>query len=255
MLVSCTVREGLDFKFSSAQLKQILRKRGLKLSGRKDEMPERLCKADAGEMEKIVASLNLLTTSESGQQLASEFLVRRGEMQRTALAALWERNAGLACQVVCEFQDALGFPEIPMIQTKPALADVNSVFSVRPRILAGVNKEALEHLRVAAGMAFLGLGDHWPPENLETGTRLDGPAAVNMIISSVQNRRNVESWRRSGVVRMVKIQCSFDGPCEACRGLEGRVWPIEELPEIPYEHCTSPDGCYCACVIHLIAPR
>lgn len=252
LLVPCAVPEGLIFRFSSAQLKQLLRERRLKLSGRKDEMSERLYKADSAGMEKAVAEMNLLKYSQSGQQLASEFLARRDEMQRTALAALREGNPGLACQVVCEFQDALGFPEIPMFPTKPNLADVSSVFSVRPRILAGVNEEALEHLRVAAGMAFLGLSDHGLPENLETGIRLAGPEAVNMIIGTVQNGRNVELWRRSGLVRTVKIFCSADGPCVACAELRNRVWPIEELPEIPYEHCTSPQGCRCGCVADLI---
>jgi hypothetical protein len=251
-LVRCSVPEQLAFKCSSVQLKQMLRNRGLKLSGRKDEMAERLCKAAPAEMEKAVAGMDLLAYSESGQQLAGEFFARRDETHRVALASLRERNPGLACRVVSEFQDALGFPEIPMFQTKPDLADVTSVFSLRPRILAGVNEEALEHLRVAAGMAFLGLGDNWLPENLETGIRLAGPAAVSMIISRVQSGKNLESWRSSGLVRTVKIICSADGPCEACSGLRSRVWPIEELPEIPYENCSSPEGCRCACVAHLI---
>jgi len=247
-----SVSERLALKFSSLQLKRMLRERGLKVSGRKDEMAERLCMASAAEMEKAAAGMNLLTCSESGQQLASGFLTRSDEVKRAALAALREKNPGLACRVVSEWQDALGFPELPMIQTKPHLGDVNRVFSVRPRILAGVNEEALEHLRVAAGMAFLGLGDHWLPENATTGIRLSGPSAVSMIINSVQTMRNVEGWRSSGLVRTVKILCSADGPCEACDGLRNRVWPIDDLPEIPYEHCTSPGGCRCVCVAHLI---
>jgi len=253
LLAPCPVQEALSFAFSSAQLQQMLRERGLKVSGRKDELSERLYRADSAAMEEAVAKMNLLKCSESGQQLASEFLVRRDEMQRTALAALRERNPGLACQVVCEFQDALGFPEVPMFRTRPDLADVSNVFSVSPRILAGVNTEALEHLRVAGGMAFLGLRGHRLPESLETGIRLAGPAAVNMIIAAVQIGRNVESWRRLGLVRTVKILCSADGPCAACAGLRSRIWPINELPEIPYEHCTSPQGCRCVvCAADLI---
>jgi SAP domain len=252
LLVRCALSVSVAFKLSSSQLKQMLGERGLKVSGRKDEMAERLCKANAAEMERAVAGMNLLTCSEGGRQLAGEFLTRSDEMKWAALAALREKNPGLACRVVSEWQDALGFPELPMIQTKPDLGDVSRVFSVRPRILSGVNEEAFKQLRVTAGMAFLGLGDRWLPGNLETGIRLAGPSAVSMIISSVQISRNVEGWRSSGVVRTVKILCCADGPCEACNALRNCVWPIGDLPEIPYEHCTSPGGCRCVCVADLI---
>jgi hypothetical protein len=252
LLVPCSLPVKLASKFSSVQLKGMLKQRGLKLSGRKDEMIERLCEGDRVKMERAVADLYLLTCSDAGRQLADEFVGRRDKMHLAAFAALRDRNIVLACQVVCDFQDALGFPEIPMFPSKPYLPDVRSVFAVKPGILAGVNEEALEHLRLAAGMAFLGLGDHWLPENLETGIRLSGPAAVSMIIGAVQNWRNVESWRNSGLVRTVRIVCSAGGPCETCASLADRVWPIGELPEIPNAHCTSPYGCRCACVADLI---
>src|SRR5208282_220252 len=44
-----SVSERLALKFSSLQLKQMLKERGLKVSGRKDEMAERLCMANAAE--------------------------------------------------------------------------------------------------------------------------------------------------------------------------------------------------------------
>ena len=249
LLILCSPSERLASKFQYKELKVMLRERGLKLAGRKDEMAERLCSADPTGMEKNIARVNLLKWSEEGRQLSSVFFSRRDEMQRAAAAALQGKNPELACRLVCEFQDALGFPENPMFQSKPDLADVTSVFSAAPKILAGVKQESLEYLRIAAGMAFLGL-EHDPlTDNLETGIRLAGPAAVKMIFSYVQSRRNFESWRSSGLVRTVRIVCSADGPCKVCARLSNRTWPIKDVPEIPYEHCTSDEGCKCGYIL------
>src|SRR5215813_7735557 len=72
LLVSCTTAEKLVYSFSSACLKQRLRERGLKLSGRKDQMAERLCLADVSGMENAVRGIELLKCSEAGQQFAQE---------------------------------------------------------------------------------------------------------------------------------------------------------------------------------------
>ncbi len=249
LLVPCTPSERLVCKFQYKELEGMLRERGLKLTGRKYEMAERLCSADFAGMEQNVAGVNLLKWSEQGRQLASAFFSRRDEMQRSAVAALRGKNPELASRFVCEFQDALGFPDTPMIQNKPDVADVSNVFSARPKILAGISEESLECVRVAAGMAFLGLGHDPLTDNVETGIRLAAPAAVKMIISYVQSRRNVESWQSSGLVRTVKIICSADGPCKVCAKLSNRTWLLEDVPEIPYEHCTSDEGCKCGYVL------
>lgn len=249
LLILCSPSERLASKFQYKELKVMLRVRGLKLAGRKDEMAERLCRADFTGMERNIAGVNLLKWSEEGRQLAGVFFSRRNEMQRAAAAALREKNPELACRLVCEFEDALGFPDIPMIQSKPDLADVSNVFSATPKILAGVKQESLEYLRIAAAMAFLGLKHDPLTDSLETGIRLEGPAAVAMINSYIQNHRNIESWRTSGLVRTVKIVCSADGPCKVCARLSKRTWPIEDVPEIPYEHCTSDEGCKCGYIL------
>ena len=38
-------------------------------------------------------------------------------------------------------------------------------------------------------------------------------------------------------------------PCKVCARLSKRTWPIEDVPEIPYEHCTSDEGCKCGYIL------
>jgi len=248
LLTRCSLSERLDWKVRYVELKQMLKERGLKPSGNKVQLIERLCQADPKGMETAVAGVNLLRCSEAGQDLASSFIASREHMRNAALNALCEGELDSAVRTVCDFHDALGFPEDLFFPTKPNLSDLRRAFSVRPTILAGVTDETLEELRVAAGMAFLGLGTDWLPDNFETGIRLKGDAAVRMIISRVQNERNMQAWLESGLVKTIKVLCSQDGPCEACSALSNRAWQIESLPEIPYMHCTSEQGCRCVCV-------
>lgn len=255
LLVPCSLSQRLAWKVPYTELKRILRDRKLKVSGRKAEMAARLCESDPGEMGKIVAGLRLLQCSESGRTLASAVIARKSEMQNAALEALREKNLELAVRTVNEFQDALGFPEDPLMPSKPALADVRRIFTVNPKILKGVSDDAMESVRIAAGMAFLGLGTKWLPENLVTGARIDGDIAVDMVVSRVQTERNVESWQASGLVSSVEVVCSTDGPCEACSELSEHPWSIDTVPEIPYEHCTSEWGCHCGLILSEIRPR
>jgi hypothetical protein len=73
LLVSCPLPEKIAYTFSDAFLRGMLRERGLKLSGRKDEKAERLCSTDPRGMEAALAGVELLKCSETGRQLADEF--------------------------------------------------------------------------------------------------------------------------------------------------------------------------------------
>ena len=119
LLVPCPLSQRLAWKLPYTELKQLLRDRKLKISGRKAEMAERLCESDPEGMEKVLAGLSLLQCSELGRTLASAFLARKSEMQNAALEALRKKNLDLAVSVVSEFQDALGFPEDPLMPSKP----------------------------------------------------------------------------------------------------------------------------------------
>lgn len=248
LLTRCSLSERLDWKVRYVELKQMLKERGLKLSGNKAQLIERLCQADPKGMETTVEGVNLLRCSEAGQGLASAFVASREHMRNATLDAMCEGALDSAVRIVCDFHDALGFPEDPFFPTKPNLSDLRRAFSVRTAILEGVSDETLEKLRLAAGMAFLGLGTDWLPDNFETGMRFTGDTAVGMIISRVQNERNMQSWHETGLVKTIKVLCSHDDSCEACSALSNRVWQIESLPEIPYVYCTSEQGCRCVCV-------
>jgi len=252
LLIPCPLIEKLSHCVSAARMKEMLRERGLKLSGRKDEMAERLCTADPRAIESALASTELLKCTEMGRQLAGEFLEREQRMKRALTEYLQKGDCEAAVQEVCEFKDALGFPTTPWFPDRPRLDDVRNALSAKPRILASVSEGNLRQLRLAAAKAFLGLWSKWYLDDMETDLKMSNEVAVNMMISSIQNGRNLAYWRLGKVERVKILGTSTDDSCAGCEVLRNRVWPIDEVPELPHADCTSECGCRCAYVADLL---
>lgn len=244
LLEECPLSDRVTSKFNQIALKQMLRERGLKVSGRKAELGNRLIEADRDSMLGVTHEYVMMRCTEKGLGLANEFSTRTEETQQNALQALRRKDLETAVRCVCQYQDDLGFPEDPGFQSRPNVADLRRTFSVRPKILGVVSDEVLETLRVATGMRFLGLSGKWTPDDFETGVKLDAASAVEMIVAKVQSDRSLEGGRL-GKITQVKILGSGKGTCSACADLENKRWTLKNVPELPFEDCTSKGGCRC----------
>jgi hypothetical protein len=79
-------------------------------------------------------------------------------------------------------------------------------FQVGARFQARLSGKVLEELRVAAGMAFLGFGRNWLPEDLDTGLAMNCDAAVNWSSSSRAFQRTEDTGTQDSRVRAL---CHF----------------------------------------------
>ncbi len=90
-------------------------------------------------------------------------------------------------------------------------------------------------------------------EWIEKIDRLNTP--VDRKYTPEQSQRLVESrqhfgdaiqrYRASNVARVGINTCNDEHVCPACRQLAGKTYSIDEVPSLPYEHCTSDGGCRC----------
>ncbi len=302
LLVYCPVPEQLDWGFTLAQLRGFLRERGLKLSGKKVEIVDRLYRADPAGMERACAVVLreaterwiewdrssatesagaaalrrggvgclLLKCSEPGLRLVAEYMTVEEEMGRKALDALRSGDFESAISTVLAFEDELGFPTNPMapppeMAAKVAREEVPLAFAANPTILSGVSEDVMGCLRFAAAACCLSVlcrgdreGKCFVPDadlikGLKTGLKMENEAALHMIIRQVKFQRAKETWKRMRVVRRVRL-CAIHRPdlglrpCQACAELDGREWPIEEVPDLPYQYCTSKLGCRCIAI-------
>ena len=61
---------------------------------------------------------------------------------------------------------------------------------------------------------------------------------------------SIEQYKRSGVVKYVKILAIHDS-CEACKKLTQKRYKLDKVPELPYKYCTREGGCRC-CVAPIV---
>lgn len=124
---------------------------------------------------------------------------------------------------------------------------LNVIFGQTPKILGKLDEGQLGPLRLAAGMAHLwGTNEFekWLPPGFTTGLRMDNDTAARMLLFLGINKATIAGYRRSGVVREVEILATGDS-CEDCVKLASGSYTLDEVPELPYEHCTSEMGCRC----------
>jgi len=132
-------------------------------------------------------------------------------------------------------------PEMPLIPSSND--EILTALTAAPTALRAYSTAEIREARIQAAMVLLGMKrmPRFTPEM----------KPVNTLIVYAQLHRNLEAWRRSGVVAGISAQCSNDGPCRKCKRLEGRVWHIGAIPEFPNPACTNPGGCRCTLVPQL----
>ncbi len=60
------------------------------------------------------------------------------------------------------------------------------------------------------------------------------------------HKANLEEYRKQNdVVKGVKIVVASDS-CDVCKKLSNKQFTIDNVPELPYEKCTSSKGCRCS---------
>ena len=261
VLVTAGLSEQLAYKYKVTELRDMLKQRGIPVSGRKDDLISRLVEADPGGMKKAVAGLTLLKCSERGREIASLYLAskenEREATERKVLEALQNGKFREASLLISSYEAAQVFSRGLGIDWKNYdsgrdVAMLTLIFRSKPKILARLDQRKLEPLRLAAGMKHLwgtGKAGAWLPADFETGLAMDNESAARMFMFFAAHQRDMKQYRelsKAGREYVVEIDTTDDQyRCEACRKLAGKSFRLNEVPELPYAECTSEMGCRC----------
>jgi hypothetical protein len=248
----------LAYKYKVPDLKALLKERSLPVSGRKDDLIERLMAADSPGMERAVAEVQLVQCTETGRQIAEQYLEaerqKRTAAEQAVVAALNERRFREASVIVSRFEASQVFARgmgIDWATHSPDrdIAVLAYIFNSRPKILAKVSDEHLQQLRLAAGAMYVWGTNRTAgmvPLDFATGLVMDNDAAARMCEFYALHRVELDEWRQTGFIKSATISVANDGCCcPACQKLQGKRYRIDQLPELPYEKCTSEMGCRC----------
>ena len=66
--------------------------------------------------------------------------------------------------------------------------------------------------------------------------------------------KTIESFRRAKFIECVEVIACSENSCGYCRSMDGRVFKLDDLPEMPFEKCTNDLGCRCVVIAVITGP-
>ena len=257
MLEPGGLRECMDYQFKVPDLKSMLKVRGLKVSGRKEDLIHRLIDNDAEAMTEATKGLDLYRCTMAGMQLAENYLererVKREATECEVLKLITEGQFSKAVRLVAQYEAAQVFARGLGIDWSnyDGTSDVESlkaIFNATPAILKGIEEDCLRQLRPVAAMMLLwgtGTPRYWLPEGFGTGIHLDGAAVCGMLVFHAHYLGNMKECKKAGM-KTVEVSGANDGAtCSECRKINGKRYRLANMPELPYAKCTCKSGCRC----------
>ena len=271
----------LELAPTVADLKMMLSSRGLKVSGKKAELIQRLLEADPKGMEVPQAHRMILRCTPAASQAVSRWKAEQARAFETAsdsvIAALRDRHFKEAIRTADAYRKNKFEPPIHpgvaamTIRSAPRsieerAKDLATVFTMRPKIPNELQPGQWEGLylnyavwellgRLTPEESEPGFTEEDEDDNREapekcvpgpTGIKaINSTAATRMLSSHVKHQRDLARMRESGIKKAKIIGI---GGCEACLAPKDQTFRLDELPELPYKDCTCELGCRCTAI-------
>jgi len=251
--------ETIEICHTVAELKKILSSRGFKVNGKKAELVHRLFEADPKGMEKLCVHLMILRCTPAAIQAVSRWEAERAKSLETAIddviAALRNRHFKTAICTADAYRKGKFEPPVHPAQEAMTIHpaprsieeradDLATVFTMRPKILEGLQPQQWEGLYINYAVWQL-LGREAPgkcmPGSEGIGV-MNSATATRMLSFYVKHQRDLLHYRELGINKATIIGV---GGCEACLALINKTFSLDKLPELPYKDCTCNLGCRC----------
>jgi len=260
MLEPAGLQELVSYKFNASELKSLLKEKGLKVSGRKDDLVQRLIENDEQLMRDSTKDLIFYCCTNDGIKLVDHYLEgerkKKESVDSAILDLLAKKEFSEAVRVVAQYEASQVFPRGLGIDWKnyDVKSDTESlkvIFEKTPGILNGIEKDQLATLRQAAAMMELwgkSTAKHWLPDDFQTGIHLDGEVASRMLVSHARHNRAMKGYKLGSVKTVAVINLDSETTCPECRKIGEKKYKLANVPELPYAKCTCKFGCRCTTI-------
>jgi hypothetical protein len=237
-------------------LKQALKDAGLKVSGKKEELAQRLFE-NKPELARQLTNGPRFVLSLAGREKVQAFLASEGEADEKS-AAEWVRcfdrrdlKGVLAAHRVYskwEIKPPASFNPMAISLPDDRLVEMyQAIIDAKPGILGEITPSNLLYLQRCAAWNWAGAGKGGSnrfgvPSDFRCA--LEAPVAVRMIFFSAKHNVDMRSFTRLKI-KKVKISACGGGSCSYCQKLDGKTFILGKVPELPHVKCTNEMGCRC----------
>jgi hypothetical protein len=257
LVIRCSLEEHLNYAFGTPALQALLKERRLPVAGSRSEMIGRLVFNDREGMKQAVAKVFVLRCSEQSRAIIEHFLDEerraRARIESQVAEALKKGKLEEACRMAAAFEASQVFPRDSEVDWEHYVPDqdlvvLRTIAGSRPKVFSRLGGKQQSQLRIAASMMYLwkvNKADEWLPGGFRSGLSVDNGSAVRMLVAHAVYRTDIARYQAShiDVVRIYHVRDEL--VCDACRALETATYPIDRVPELPYEKCTCQIGCRC----------
>jgi hypothetical protein len=181
-------------------------------------------------LEDVVASIDKEILRSDFKRAAYFYVKYRGENKKlSGLNTSWDENA--------------------VISTAAYLSRINQS---SPKVLSALTFEELEKFRYLAIMHYLltPLGYKFKWVDIPTLTKYDNLSIIKLILSGASPKKSFDPGPPpfDGLtLKIVVYNNNDDRVCEYCWKMKRtKFTSLDDLPELPFEGCTSETGCRCS---------
>lgn len=248
-LIPCTLQESLDRIMTAGDIKELLRERGLRLSGNKADLVDRLIQADRLAAEEIASKRRFMKCSPESAELLAVFEEKRktaqAEAKENAYRFLMKRNVKEAYREYVQYTRQYHSPGFAASSYQAE--ELESVLSASPDALSELDSSVLAWLQAAVAMSKLWYNEdpvRWLPDSFPTDI-ISPKVAVAYLTRAAEFKRQVSQVCGYGSkVRVVFGPYDIDS-CALCKKHDGKEFNQADFPNLPLHGCTSETGCMC----------
>ncbi len=249
ILIPATPEEALGKIFQVAQLKTLLKDLNFPASGTKGELIDRLLMFNRPKMEEIISQNQIVKCSEAANAIITTYKEQiqheLDSAKQKSFAALGKSDYKEACRVYTDYQRRVNSPKYEMYAYY--VDEMKFTLSVSPKVLSTLKPEELKVLKIVACMQILwGVDstDRWIPEGFKTPYE-NIQVPINYILANAKIKRSISYHKKSSKQVEIHFDSGDIDSCRLCLALDGKVFDIEDMPDLPMQGCTSFTGCKC----------
>ena len=254
----------LSASHNLSELKALAKNLKLKVSGPKDELTARLVGSGDPELLAKIAKITTWTCSDEAREIVEAYREdkksRLQEARLETLELLRSKKLKVACELVCQYEQAQFFPRglgVDWFAADKAMhQNLKAVFAAQPKFhkrrFGAISSELRERAAMSTLWGTSDLGSIFPRAEAVEQAELFS----RMLEFHAFYLRDMKQLRKLASDGMA-VQCEILGTddqnttCTACLNDNGKAYALGEVPELPHEYCECAIGCRCTVVARL----